>query len=241
MEGAGEGALYGAGRGAAVGVAPALALCGDPFLCLVGVAWAVVVTPIGTVVGAGVGAATASATEEVEAAKAAMLGSIAELDPLGALKQRIVDSGNFLTLAQFEACAEEPDGAGCSTADVDAVVEIRALAIEFPAKGVDWSTDFPAVVTAVACVTRKAGGDELYAGQWRYKGPSVDFFDMAANDATRFRSELSGAVDALGAAIARDAFVGPPRRVTYPPIPVERQAPGTVMRLPAGPAEAPED
>ena len=232
VEGAGEGALRGAGRGAAVGLGPGLVLCeGATPLCLAGIAWAVVVTPIGTLVGAGVGAAAASTTEEVEAARATMREAIAELDPVGMLKERIVESGNFLTLARFMSCDAEPGGEPCPEANVDAVVEIRTLAIAFPAGGVDWSTDFPAVMAAGACVTKQPDGAELYAGQWRYRGPTIDFFDMAANDAARFHSELSKAVDAIGDAVVRDAFVGPPQRVTDLQIPPLKQRPGSVLRL----------
>lgn len=243
-EGAAEGAGYGAGQGAQAGLLPVAFGCGvipppeSAPLCVVGIALSAVAVPVLTIVGTVGGAINASSAEEVDAAEVAMQKAVGEFEVVGTLEKSIAESGNAMTSTHFSVCGEENEAQSCAGTDnarPDAVVVVRRLMLEFPAQR-ELSPDFPVLMTVDACVTRQPDAAELYAGRWRYMGPKRDFFEAADDDAKLLRSELSQAVDAVGEAMVRDAFVGPPQPISSPKSieeSIRDQRPGTVLLIEA--------
>ena len=208
MSGAGEGA--GEGLRWAVEVAGDVCAAGGPvpsqggaFVCMGTIAYAIAVTPIAMLVGA----IRSRPSSEVKAAERSLLSGFNRMDPTGALRDRIVSSGNSGTGFTFLAInRERPDAAQGAPGGVDSIM---TLFLD-PVLIFDDDNIRPGVTLQIqltASLVRARDGTVLHTQIWNYRSAGDDFFDLAADDARLLEDVVATAYERLARKIVHDLFV----------------------------------
>jgi hypothetical protein len=211
--GVAEGAKKGAMAGAQVPLTPGLvfiafaAQARERGALLAGVAAigaAIVLVPVGAVIGAAFGALAAPSTDEVEWTAAVLERAFADAGLRDSLTTWIIEAGDGRPI--FSAI-DPMDPAGRA---VDTHLRLDAPLVRLTSEDpTDWKPRLRLRVTLSGKLVRASDGSELRTSRWEYEGAKATFFDWAKDDARPFRAELERAGRALAARIIADLFDTP--------------------------------
>ncbi len=209
-----EGMASGAKQGAQYGFFGGASFCAarDPYLCLWGLMVGVSLAPPAALVGATMGAARARTKEQVEFAAAQLEQAFAELakrEFTGQLAEKLIQRARekwhlrFLrrTRVGNEGSYKELADDGLDTALVLSVTQFK-----FAYFG-EIYPDMTLEATVVARLVRTGDDWEIYRREWKYRGSTHSYFDLAAEGGALLREEIGKGYTALAERVVSDLFI----------------------------------
>jgi hypothetical protein len=212
-----QGAVYSLGGGAS------LCLAQEPYSCAFGLVAGVLLTPAAAVIGGTVGALRARTKEEVEAAAKQHEQTFAELarsDFSDRLAARLIERARDRWDVRFLRRSPTDDDAGRNGPAGEGVDTALVLDTEFTfAHFGEIDPDMTLEATAVARLTRTGDHITLYRREWKYRGATHGYFELAAAGGAPLRAEIEKAYTALADRIVFDLFIAtePELKVTGRP------------------------
>lgn len=209
-----EGVVSGAKQGAGYGFFGGASLCAarDPFLCLYGLMIGVTLAPPGALIGATLGAARARTKEEVEAAAKQIEQAFAELakrEFTGQLAEKLIRRAREKwDLTFLRRSREGDDGSYEELAEqgLDTALVLSVTRFTFAHFG-EIDPDMTLEASVAARLVRTSDDWELYRRDWRYRGSTHSYFDLAAAGGALLREEIDKGYTALADRVVSDLFV----------------------------------
>jgi hypothetical protein len=192
----------------------------------------VVMAPVAAIVGGGIGAASAPSEADIAAAEQSMTKALEGAKPADAVRAQVTALAreraglhlyDCVGVSSFDACRKQ------SPEPVAAVLTIQVRPPYFEVEG-SVAPRLRLLLSARAEVFRTNDPTTVYSRAWVYRGPQYGYFDLAADDAAKFRADLATAENALAEKIVDDLWIGSREEVHAS----AEQPEGTVWTISAG-------
>jgi hypothetical protein len=221
-------AILGQGAGADARISATLAVLGVVVAgaaIVAGIAFA----PVAAMVGAGLGAGGAHSEADVLAAEASLTGALEAADPPTAVREQVIVLAERGAGRKLYDCGDMSIVTDCRAASPEPVSTLLIITVSSPYFEVKTSThqDVRLLLAADAEVLHASDDASLYQRSWVYRGAEYEYFDLTADGAALFRSELDTAIAALAAKVVDDLLIGGREEVH----PTSEQPPGTVWTV----------
>jgi len=225
--GTGTGALLGAGMGAAFGLSLGVKGCagsGDRsgIVCTMSFAVGVILAVPAALIGSVAGAAAAPPSDDVKAATISLVRALEDARPNQALQYNLSEEAlrkRLCHLRSVEVNSLTTTGySHLEAAGFGSVLEIQVRSFEVDVAGGFDPVLSPKLIVE-ARLLRAADGTELYRRAWLYWGTERDYFQMASDNAQKFRKDVKSAYQALAKRILRDLFLANTAEIRHGPEP----------------------